>query len=132
MVFVSISLTNFSQEKEISTSDLYGHWVHAVEEDIFFPGIQVYRPSGFRTFPPKRFRETFALGEEDQAWYLGPAPNCGLKRNTATWNYNSQTEILTIYGQAKRVLKQYFVIKRGLHELHLRPIELKVVQKHAG
>ena len=59
---------------EIAPDRLFGHWVRSQEEEQPGDKTQVFRPAGFKEFPPSRFRMAykFSSGGVCEWFYLAP------------------------------------------------------------
>jgi hypothetical protein len=70
---------------------LYGHWVHAHEEDA--QGLTVYRP-GKHPLPPSRGRQSLDLRPDGTITESGPGPADRTQRTSGRWTLNGT--VLTI------------------------------------
>lgn len=89
---------------------LPGHWVHSREEEPQNSTVEVFRPIGFREFPPSWFRMQYIFEEGGTCQWYYLAPNDGHHFRPGSW----------------RVLENDILeIEQGDDTVHYRILELQ-------
>lgn len=104
------------EARRINVGLLVGRWVHAAEEDQ--SRVEVYRPEGSRPFPPRMYRQHYALSDQGQAEVLVPHPADAHYTVGGTWaakraqtgviltiRYEGRTDVLRVVEVGPTVLR---------------------------
>ena len=71
--------------------DFSRQWVHSIEEQQSFDDpVQIYRPDGFKEFPPSMYRKRYVFERDGSAQYLWPSPADAHEMRPATWKIDAQ------------------------------------------
>jgi|GEM_PF-4277756 len=87
-------------------------WMQSPDENDKFKG-KVFRPEGFRTLKPMRYRTTIKFNEDKTCEYLKLMPNDAHEMQSALWAYNKNKQ-LRVYesGESGREVVYNWVVKR--------------------
>ena len=75
------------------------HWVHSREEDPSLD-IHVYRPDGFKQFPPSRFRMRYIFKKNGECEWFYLAPNDQHHFRLGSWRVDHSTNSVLIIVKA--------------------------------
>lgn len=137
LLFLSIIIFAFlggviGCEGDLSSEDLLiGSWTNSYEEQEAESGILIYRPTNFKEYSPSWYRNTFSLNSDGTCEYLVLAANDGHFFEKGIWNYDENTNILTItytrremapHLPSEDIAHKYEVIELGKNILKLKSI----------
>jgi hypothetical protein len=106
------SLENFSR-----------HWIHSVEEQESLDSSEhIYRPEGFKEFPPSMYRKQYVFGRNGSMQYLWPHPADAHEMRTGSWRLDAQRGDV-IHTQEGDQALTYQVLEVTPEMLRLRLIE---------
>lgn len=106
----------------IDWTDLYQHWTHSSEEqqDLHAPE-HVYRPIGFKEFPPNFYRKQYVFRENGEVEWLWPSPADAHEMRAGTWEMDSQQHVIHVQEDHQRI--SYRVIELSKDRLVLRLLD---------
>lgn len=94
---------------EVDVELLAQHWVHSREEERPESGGQIYRPAGFRQFPPSWFRMQYVFHEEGACEWLYLAPNDAHHFRPGTWWFDRDEEDVLHIAEGDRTVSYRIV-----------------------
>ena len=89
--------TGISTMKNNYPSALQKEWKHSYEESA--SGIEIYRPSDYKPFPPSMFRQVYNFKADGRCEYLVLHPADAHYMAKGTWNYNPETHYVQIRNE---------------------------------
>ena len=95
-------------------------WTHSSEESVDGE-FDIYRPSNYKEFPPRRFRQVFIFKDNKLCDYLTLSPNDAHFMKNGSWDYDEKTNIMSIYNENSEKLYEFKVM-----ELNDTLLKLKV------
>lgn len=106
---------------EVDPARLTRHWVRSYEEEAAESGVEVFRPDGFRAFPPSRFRMqyVFEAGGDCEWFYL--APNDGHHFRPGTWRLTGEEEDVLRIQQGEQTVT-YRILELTDDLLRMTPV----------
>ena len=107
----AFSFTIHAQTDLIKEKDLLGCWVDSREENINYSDIRVFRPCGYKSFPPTRFRYYFSLKENNECRYKVVGSRDIHYMEEGLWSYDPKTKQLTIANLDGKPLRIYYVVR---------------------
>lgn len=112
IAFVSVMMFTCCEESNdtIQKSMLEKGWTQSFEEKSS-EGIEIYRPSDYRDFSISRYRQIFNFYENNICDYRVLAANDGHYMESGSWEFNGQTNIITIFNSKLEVLYEWEVIE---------------------
>jgi hypothetical protein len=69
----------------IDAGNLCRHWFQSCEEQGATDLEQIFRPAGFKTFPPSRFRMQYKFGRDGACEWLFLSPDDAHRFESGTW-----------------------------------------------
>lgn len=87
-------------------------WGNASEEKDQ-EGIMIFRPCATHTFPPARYRQYFTFKENDTIEYSVLAPNDAHYTLTGKWEYDANSNQLTIWKTEGGTVGVFEVVELG-------------------
>jgi hypothetical protein len=85
----------------VTEADLVGRWVHAAEEDA--DGIEVYRRGEAEDFPPRMYRQRYALLRGGRAEALVPHPADAHYLAAGSWSLDGDVLTVRYEGHVDRL-----------------------------
>lgn len=110
----------------IRKSSLEKSWTQSYEEKTL-EEIEIYRPSDYKDFPLSRYRQIFNFYENNVCDYLVLAANDGHYMESGSWEFNNQTNIISIYNSEFEVLYEWEVVELKDKILKMRAKNLYLV-----
>lgn len=85
-------------------------WTQSYEEKIS-EEIEIYRPSDYKDFSLSRYRQIFIFYDNNACDYRVLAANDGHYMLSGSWDFNNQTNIITIYNSELEVLYEWELVE---------------------
>ena len=118
-----IMIISFYECDEIPLEiSLKKNWTRSYEEETS-NGIQIYRPSEYKEFPPSRYRQVIGFEENNVCRYLVLADNDAHFMEKGKWEYNEKTKIIQIYNSNSEIKYKFEVVEQTNNLLKLKYIE---------
>lgn len=92
--------------------ELLRHWIHSREEEKG-DGILVYRPSGFRDFPPSRFRMQYVFGGGGKCQWMHLSPTDAHHLRGGKWQMDAKADNLIHVTQGNERISYEIVELNG-------------------
>ena len=118
----SILYTYYDQEQVFDLDLLKRSWLHSQEEDGE-NSYSIYRPSGYKEFPPSRFRQYFEFKDNNVCSYLVLAPNDAHFIQEGVWEYDESTNIIRIINETD-VIFEFQILELNENILKLSMIQI--------
>ena len=91
VVLVALGVSSVSCARPTIDPDaLCRHWVHSFEEQRPTDREHIFRPAGFKTFPPSRFRMEYAFARNGGCEWLFLSPDDDHRFKSGTWTVDPQ------------------------------------------
>ncbi|MEM7185104.1 MAG: hypothetical protein AAF466_00490 [Bacteroidota bacterium] len=117
LVFTCSGYTHCDKNAE---KDYLGCWIDSREENKPPYEGAVFRPCGYKEFPPSRFRFKFELLEDGICKILKVSPIDAHYMEEGTWKFDAPTNTLTLYNANGTLHRSYEVLKAEHDLLELR------------
>lgn len=97
------------------------HWVHSYEERPEGSDVQIYRPEGFKEFPPSRFRMQYIFYRDgDCKWYYLSPVDAHYFRD-GTWRFDVEEEDVIHIKKGERTVT-YEIVELTEDLLRMVPV----------
>ena len=109
LLLTSLSLCKMGCESENvnDMSQLMKNWTRSYEDET--PGKMMFRPSDFKEFTPRRYRQVIQFGNNYKCVYSVLAPNDAHLMAVGTWYYNEAEKFIIIRNAENEILYNYKV-----------------------
>ena len=118
LIFLFLIVTFFQKMPDSSAVPenlqyLYQIWFHSYEEQKnHAEPIAIYRPEGFKEFPPSRFRMKYLFKEDGSCQWLVLHPADAHYLKSGTWEVSrDETQVILIYNQQHNLQRSFRIIE---------------------
>ena len=116
---LNVFLFTHCKQEKVSDFDLIkGSWKHSYEEEDE-NGYSIYRPSDYKEFPLRRFRQYFDFKDNNMCFYLVLSPNDAHYIQEGIWKYDESTNIIKIISR-KDVVFEFQILELDENILKLK------------
>ena|SRR3989338_2663901 len=127
VIFLFLIVTFFQKTPDSSAAPenlqyLYQSWFHSYEEqESCAEPVEIYRPEGFKEFPPSRFRMNYIFKEDGSCQWLVLHPADAHYLTSGTWEVSrDDDQIVLIYDQQHNLHHSLRIIEMQKNLLRIK------------